>query len=287
MLRPLFAFALLLLIFTTCQTYVYETQPEWAPKGNTLLTTWASDVDPNNVHPEYPRPQLVREDWQNLNGLWDYAITPRGGTPPEDYDSTILVPFPIESALSGVQKMIKPDQTLWYRKRFTLAEAWDEQTILLHFGAVDWQATVWVNGQKVGEHRGGYTPFTLDISSALADGDREQEVVVEVWDPSDAGPQPVGKQALDPRGIWYTPTTGLWRTVWLEPVPTSYVSRLKLVPNIDQSMLVAEVFTNDGAGATQVRATVRGEWPGDCLRRGSDQPTAVVVAGRPATVVTG
>ena len=250
--------ALLSLLFlTTCQNYVPETQPEWQPPENTLQTPWTSDLTPDNVHPEYPRPQLVRDEWLTLNGLWDYAITPRGSTPPETYDGAILVPFPIESALSGVQQTINPDQNLWYRQRFELPPDWGRQPILLHFGAVDWQAVVWVNGQKMGEHKGGYVPFTIDITAALADRQREQEVVVEVWDPTDTGEQPAGKQSLNPKGIWYTATTGIWRTVWLEPVPTSHINRLKLVPDVDQSTLFVEAQTNDGATATRVRATAR------------------------------
>ena len=256
MLRPTSAL-LCILFFTTCQTYVHETQPEWQPRENSLLTSWAAEVTPLNVHPEYPRPQLVREQWLTLNGLWDYTITPRGGTPPETYDGAILVPFPIESALSGVQKTVNPDQNLWYRRTFVLPPAWKDQPLLLHFGAVDWQAVIWVNGQKMGEHRGGYTPFTVDISDALADRRREQELVVEVWDPTDSAEQPVGKQALQPQGIWYTASTGIWRTVWLEPVPESHISRLKIVPNVDQSTLRVEAFTNDEATATRVRATAR------------------------------
>ena len=221
------------------------------------MSSWADDITPSNVHAEYPRPQLVRDQWLNLNGLWDYSITPRGSTPPETYDGAILVPFPLESALSGVQQSINPDHVLWYRQLFELPAEWDKSTVLLHFGAVDWQAVVWVNGQKMGEHQGGYTPFTVDITNALADRRREQEVVVEVWDPTDAGEQPVGKQALDPRGIWYTATTGIWRTVWLEPVPTSYLNRLKLMPDIDQSTLFVEALTNDEATVTRIRATAR------------------------------
>ena len=254
MLRILSNTLLIIGLFTTCQTYVQETQPVWQPKENTLFTRWAADITPDNVHTEYPRPQMVREQWQNLNGLWDYAITPKDETLPDVFDSTILVPFPVESALSGVQKMLMPDEKLWYRRDFMLDESWNDQTVLLHFGAVDWQATVWVNGQKVGEHRGGYTPFSIDITGALADRKRAQEVVVEVWDPTDSSAYSVGKQALDPKGIWYTPTSGLWRTVWLEPVPVSHISRLKLIPDIDRSRLLTEVLASDATTATQVRA---------------------------------
>ena len=258
MQRPV-SLLLSLLCLAACQTYVQEAQPEWQPRDNTLFTNWASAVAPLNVHPEYPRPQLVRDQWLSLNGLWDYTITPRDVTPPETYDGAILVPFPIESALSGVQKTVNPDQNLWYRRTFKLPSSWEKQPVLLHFGAVDWQAVVWVNGQKVGEHRGGYTPFSINITGALADRGREQELVVEVWDPTDSGEQPAGKQALDPQGIWYTASTGIWRTAWLEPVPPSHISRLKLVPDVDQSTLTVETFTNDEAEVTRVRVTARAE----------------------------
>ena len=253
MLRDLSVFTVCFLV-GACQAYVQETQPEWQPQENSIFSTWASDITPKNIHQEYPRPQLVRNQWMNLNGLWDYAVTPRGGTPPETYDGAILVPFPIESALSGVQKMVKSDQNLWYRRTFELPDSWEKQPVLLHFGAVDWETIVWVNGQKMGEHRGGYTPFSIDISGALTDRRGVQEVVVEVWDPTDTGQQPTGKQALDPKGIWYTPTTGIWRTVWLEPVPESHISRLKLVPDVDRAALHVGVLTNDAATATQVKA---------------------------------
>ena len=246
--------ALSLLLLSTCQTTVPESQPQWLVQENTLLTAWAAEVDPKTVHDAYPRPQLVRERWLTLNGLWEYAITTREGTPPEQYDGTILVPFPIESALSGVQRGIQPDQKLWYRREVLLPERWSRESVLLNFGAVDWQATVWVNGQKIGEHQGGYTPFSLDITAALRNRQQPQEVVVEVWDPADTGSQPAGKQSLNPQGIWYTPTTGIWQTVWLEPVPQSHVERLKLVPDVDQSALHLEALTSDASQANRVRA---------------------------------
>ncbi len=251
---PRFIFCLLVtFLITTCQTTVPEAQPEWLVQENTLLTAWAADVDPRQAHPEYPRPQLVRKQWLNLNGLWEYAITPRESAPPQNYAGAILVPFPVESALSGVQQGMQPDQKLWYRRSITLPEGWPRESVLLHFGAVDWQATVWVNGQKMGEHRGGYTPFSLDITKALRNRQDPQEIMVEVWDPTDTGSQPAGKQSLNPQGIWYTPTTGIWQTVWLEPVPQSHLERLKLVPDVDQSALHLEALTSDASLANRVR----------------------------------
>lgn len=200
---------------------------EWKPQPAPLMTKWATDVTPESVWPEYPRPQLVREHWQNLNGLWDYAIRPRGEmTAPDKWDGQILVPFPVESSLSGVMKQVGPDQALWYRRRFSISQdkAWSGKNILLNFGAADWETTVWVNGSKVGEHRGGYDPFTFNITQALGtDKSGAEELVIRVWDGSDAGHQSRGKQVRKPGGIFYTPTTGLWQTVWLEPVGRAYV----------------------------------------------------------------
>ncbi len=206
---------------------------DWKPARGPLATRWAKDVRPDNAHPEYPRPQLVRKDWLNLNGLWDYAIRPRDEERPEKFDGQILVPFPVESALSGVMKRVAPDQRLWYRRTFRVPKEWAGRRVLLHFGAVDWQAEVWVNGSKVGDHGGGYDPFSFYISTELKK-EAEQELVVAVWDPADAGHQPRGKQVRKPEGIWYTPTTGIWQTVWLEPVhETWYVRSLKIVPDVD------------------------------------------------------
>jgi hypothetical protein len=196
------------------------------------MTRWAKDVTPDKVHPDYPRPQLVRNQWQNLNGLWDYAVTAKDAATPSKYEGQILVPFPLESALSGVMKRIDDRSRLWYHRTFTVPTAWSGQRVLLHFGAVDWETTVWVNGKTIGNHRGGYDGFSFDITDALKK-DGEQEVVVAVWDPTDKGPQPRGKQVTNPQGIYYTPTTGIWQTVWLEPVPETYVERVQIVPDFD------------------------------------------------------
>ncbi len=205
--------------------------PKQAPPR--LVTRWAKEVRPDNVWPEYPRPQMVRPAWQNLNGLWHYAITARDATPAADaYRGTILVPFAVESFLSGARTAVTPDQYLWYRRTFTAPDRPAGGRVLLHFGAVDWEALVSVNGKQVGEHRGGYDPFTVDVTDALrASGD--QEIVVRVWDPTDKGPQPRGKQVLNPRSIWYTAVTGIWQTVWLETVPSTYLVSLRLDPDVD------------------------------------------------------
>jgi hypothetical protein len=205
---------------------------EWRPAEGPLMTRWAKDVSPDNVLPEYPRPQMVRKEWQNLNGLWDYAIRPKGEGKPDTWDGRILVPFAAESALSGVMKTVGPENRLWYRRAFTVPETWNGQRVLLHFGAVDWEATVWVNGKEAGTHRGGYEPFSFDLTKSL-NKSGEQEVVVSVWDPTDAGTQPRGKQVLKPGGIYYTAVTGIWQTVWLEPVPATRINSIRLRPNVD------------------------------------------------------
>jgi beta-galactosidase/beta-glucuronidase len=212
--------------------YTCSIAQPWKPAGEKIKTTWTEKVDPNNPLPEYPRPQLVREQWQNLNGLWDYAILPQGKTLPEKFDGKILVPYPVESSLSGVQKRVGEKSELWYQRNFTVASNWKNKKILLHFGAVDWKTDVWVNDIKIGTHQGGYTPFDFDITPYLVK-DKAQKLSVKVWDPTDKGFQPRGKQINDPKGIWYTPVTGIWQTVWIEPVEMSYITQLKTVPNID------------------------------------------------------
>ncbi len=211
------------------------------PVKGPLVTRWAKDVRPGNVWPEYPRPLIVRSDWANLNGLWDYAILPaQQAAEPTDYDGKILVPFCIESTLSGVKKSVQPDQAIWYRRSFHVPSSWKGRRILLHFGAVDWAARVFVNGTHVGDHRGGYDAFTFDVTDALS-SDSAQKLLVKVTDPTDKGWQPRGKQVLEPRGIWYTAVTGIWQTVWLEPVPSPYIRSLKITPDLDRSVVYVEV----------------------------------------------
>jgi hypothetical protein len=208
--------------------------PAWQPAKGPLLTRWAKDVSPRNPLPEYPRPQLVRKEWQSLNGLWDYAIAPTNAPQPSDFQGRILVPFPVESALSGVMKTVGESNRLWYRRTFTVPRSWRNKRVLLNFGAVDWEARVSVNGKEIGIHQGGYDAFSFDITDALKPrGD--QEILVSVWDPSDAGPQPRGKQVRKAGGIWYTPTTGIWQTPWLEPVDVAHIDSLKITPDFDVS----------------------------------------------------
>ena len=209
----------------------------WAPAESPLMTRWSKKVNPECPLPEYPRPQMIREDWLNLNGLWDYALRPKNDKKVENYDGKILVPFPLESALSGVKKKLNPDEKLWYRRYFTLPKEWAEKKLLLHFGAVDWETQILLNSQEVGIHRGGFTPFSIEISQFI-DFEKENELIVEVLDPTDKGHQQRGKQSLNPKIIWYTAISGIWQTVWLEPVPTTYIRNFYLTPNIDDFSLI-------------------------------------------------
>lgn len=229
---------------------------DWAPKKAPLMTRWADDVSPENVLPEYPRPQLERERWKNLNGLWDYAIQPKAESKPKDWDGKILVPFCAESALSGVMKRVGGENKLWYQRSFVVPSDWQKWNVLLHFGAVDWQTTVWVNGKKIGQHEGGYDPFTFDITDALKKGS-ENTIVVSVWDPTDQGPQPAGKQVKNPGGIYYTPVTGIWQTVWLEPVSNGgYVKSLKIVPDVDNESVRLTANCGGVANGSRIQVSV-------------------------------
>ena len=218
---------------------------DWQPAAGPLKTRWTKDVSPTNALPEYPRPQMVRKDWLNLNGLWDIKLG--DGT-----ESKILVPFAIESALSGVMKHV---DRVTYRRSFEIPKGWSGQKVLLHFGAVDWESTVFVNGKKIGVHRGGYDAFSFDITDALK-GEGAQEITVDVFDPTDLGGQPRGKQKLKPGSIMYTATTGIWQTVWLEPVAPAHIESLKIVPDVDESCLRLTVF---GSGSVEAVASEDGK----------------------------
>ena len=219
-----------------------------------LRTRWAHDVTPARVLPEYPRPQLVRTAWQSLNGPWDYAVTAKDAPQPAAWDGRILVPFPIESQLSGVRRAVTGAERLWYHRTFRAARPPRGGRVLLHFGAVDWDATVWVNGHRVGEHAGGYDPFTLDVTDALGPG--AADLVVGVWDPTDGGPQPRGKQVLHPRSIWYTAVTGIWQTVWVETVPREHVAGLTVTPDVDAGAVRVRVAVEGGTAGSRVQVTV-------------------------------
>ena len=236
-------------------TVSFSLSAQWQPAGDKIKTKWASQIDVDHVLPEYPRPIMERTEWQNLNGLWEYAIQPVGKQKPSSFDGEILVPFAVESSLSGVQKRLGRDNELWYQRDFTVPSKWKNEKVLLHFGAVDWKADVWVNNVKVGQHTGGYTPFSFDITPALVNG--KNSLVVKVWDSTDEGFQPRGKQVNKPEGIWYTPVSGIWQTVWLEPVPEKYIENIRITPDIDNNTLAVETFTNGASSVNRIEVKVK------------------------------
>jgi hypothetical protein len=243
--------AIIMILLVDCSK-----QTDWSPVQGDIMTRWAKEVKPDRVLPEYPRPQMIREEWKNLNGLWEYAIRPKTESRPDTFDGKILVPFPIESALSGMKKPVSEDNKLWYRNSFKVPQNWLDRRILLHFGAVDWETTVWVNGNEVGHHRGGYDAFSMDITDAL---NREgiQEIVLSVWDPIDSDYQPRGKQVKEPHGIWYTSVTGIWQTVWLEPVPEIYIESITIITDIDEKQVKIKTLCSGTKPDYRIRIKIK------------------------------
>lgn len=227
---------------------------QWKPVEGQIRTQWSEQVNPDNVLPEYPRPIMERTEWKNLNGLWDYAIIEKGKHTPSVFDGKILVPFAVESSLSGVSKTVGAEKELVYRRAFDVPSSWKGKKVLLHFGAVDWKTDVWVNDVKVGSHAGGFIPFSFDITEALQG--KNNTLMVKVWDPTDKGYQPRGKQVSRPEGIWYTPVTGIWQTVWLEPVSESYIQDLRITPDIDNSLLSLKALVKDATSKDLVEVKV-------------------------------
>ena len=257
----------------------------WAPAGNDIKTRWAAEVNPANPLPEYPRPQMVRSAWMNLNGLWNYAVTPLGATPEDKGkfvpDGQILVPFAIESSLSGVGRFVGRENNLWYERTFTLPKDWAGKNVLLHFGGVDWKAEVWVNGSKVGEHTGGYVPFSFDITGALKKKG-PQTVRVKVFDATDQTWQPRGKQVADPQGIWYTPVTGIWQTVWLEAVHPAHIASYSAVGDLDAATLKVSVEAGNLQGGDIIRVRLLEGAEG----YSAEKPSAKILAEKNGREVT-
>jgi beta-galactosidase/beta-glucuronidase len=244
----------------------------WKIAGDKIVTPWADKVNPANPLPEYPRPQMVRSEWKSLNGLWDYAIIPATDPMPKTYQGKILVPFAVESALSGVNKQVGSENILWYRTKFSIPSTFKGKVILLHFGAVDWASEIYINGKRIGSHEGGYDPFTIDITSFLKGGNQHL-LELRVNDPVDKGPQPRGKQVRNPRGIWYTSVTGIWQTVWLEAVPKTYISSIRQNPDIDQEALTVEIKVENPEPGDIIKAFA---WDG--INLVSEKESAVNIA---------
>ena len=245
----------------------------WAPAGDKIKTEWAEKIDPSNVWAEYPRPQMVRDNWLNLNGLWNYAITPAEA---ETFsaEGQILVPFAVESSLSGVGRSLADNQALWYERTFTVPSGWKGRNVLLHFDAVDWQAEVWVNGNRVGCHQGGYTRFTFDITPFLKKSGR-QTLRVKVLDATDHSYQPRGKQWTRPRGIWYTPVSGIWQTVWMEPVGKTRISNYCAVSDIDAQKINIKIDAENLAEGDVVSVQIADKGTAVASAEGCDVELAI------------
>lgn len=225
-----------------------------------MRTPWGEEIRADRAWPEYPRPQLVRENWLNLNGFWEYAVRPRNEAMPARFDGQILVPFCIESELSGVGRRVASGERLWYRRTFRREPVTADAPLLtlLHFGAVDYAAAVWLNDGYIGAHAGGFDPFTFEITGFLKDG--ENVLVVAVDDATSADDQPRGKQHAKPQGIWYTPVTGIWQTVWLEQVDSrNHIVEVRLKPKLDVASVDVEVLLARPTRAPELAAllTVR------------------------------
>ncbi|MCL4683734.1 beta-galactosidase [Myxococcota bacterium] len=251
--------------------------PRWIAAPCPLPTRWTPDVDPACVHPEHPRPQLVRPTWHCLNGVYEAAIRPAAEERPARFDERILVPFPVESSLSGLGRELTPADRLWYRRTFSVPEAPTGHSWRLHFGAVDWRAEVWLDGRALGDHEGGYDPFSFDAGRLGG----EHELVVAVWDPSDGGPQPRGKQARHAsrlvRSIFYTPVSGIWQTVWLEQVPETHLAALRLAPDRDTLEISARLAQARGDERLRAVASRDGRPVAEAVTESPDTPLRLVI----------
>jgi hypothetical protein len=234
---------------------------DWKIYGDKIVTQWAEKVNPASPLPEYPRPQMVRNEWKSLNGLWDYSITPLSASKPVSYQGKILVPFAIESALSGVNKAVGKDSILWYKTTFVLSNSMKGKNILLNFGAVDWKSDIYIDGVNIGTHQGGYDPFIFNITPYIKKGN-QHSIELSVWDPCDKGPQPRGKQVSRPNSIWYTSVTGIWQTVWIEAVPDTYIASTKQTPDIDKQIVTVSADIIKPLAGDKVKVSA---WDGSAM----------------------
>ena len=242
-----------------------------------MPTRWSNDIDQDNPLDDYPRPTMERKEWQSLNGRWYFALTKKDDGIPSEFKKIIIVPFPVESALSGINQSITPEDKIWYKRTFFIPEDWSGKLVQLHFGASDWETTIYINGKEIGKHRGGYDPFTFDISPYL-DERGVQEIIISVWDPTDSYHQPRGKQKLNPQGIWYTPVSGLWQSVWIEPVNFTFVERLKITPDIDNSsILINAIVTNPMPGDSLLATISLKGKPLESMSFASDQTLQIPI----------
>ncbi len=228
---------------------------QWQPADCPIPTQWTSEVNPENPWSSYPRPQMARSDWVNLNGLWDYAILPETITKADTFQGRILVPYPVESALSGVKRTVGKDNKLWYQRIIQIPSSWKGQNVLLHIEASDWETRLWIDGKFIGEHRGGYDPFTFNITEFISFNEKHT-LSISVWDPTSDGYQPRGKQINKPGGIFYTSVTGIWQTIWLEPVPVTFIENFKIQANIDKGSINVIPFIHQAGKDDVIEITV-------------------------------
>jgi len=227
----------------------------WTPKEGPLMTRWSKEVAPGTTWTEYPRPQMKRSNWENLNGLWDYAITDTTAGIPTEWDGKILVPYPIESALSGVMKRVTAADRIWYQRDLKIKAHLKSKRILLNFEAVDWRTRVFIDGKEVGNHQGGYDPFSVDITDHVKAG-IVHKLTISVWDPSTEGYQPVGKQFTEQGGIWYTPSSGIWQTIWLEKVAETHITDYQVIPDIDKRRVHVKITGKEIRGQDRLQIKI-------------------------------